>query len=338
MLTGRQLAAYCERVYGAGWVYWYGTYGRKCTQSLYDGKRKQYPSHYTASRTCGYMKDIREGKWCADCVGMIKSFFWTGGCFETVPKYATNHCPDKSANGMFALCAQTGPIKTIPDIPGLVVWKSGHIGVYVGNGYTVEMKGFNYDCRRSRVKDGPWVKWGKLPASMICYDDNEGETTSPGAGAPPSPEGEGIGDRELRNGCEGADVKQLQENLIRLGFSCGKWGADGDFGDCTEQALEAFQRSRGLDETGVYDAPTRATMEAALDEADEPKDDPRDVKIVGGNCYVRLEPCVAGKKIGVAHEGDVLPYEGRTSDEGWHLVAFKRKDGWVSGKYSRLVE
>ena len=328
MFTGKQLAAYCEKVYSHKWVYWYGTCGYRCTQSLYNSKKKQYPSHYTSSRTAGYMKDIREGKWCADCVGMIKSFFWSNGVFEGPSKYASNHCPDTSANGMIALCAQTGPISTIPDIPGLVVWKSGHIGVYVGNGYTIEMKGIDYDCRRNRVKDGPWVKWGRLPASMISYTDEP---------VTPEPE-EPIGDRDLKNGCEGEDVRQLQKNLIHLGYSCGKWGADGEFGDCTEQAVEAFQRTYGLDATGIYDGATREAMEKALDAHDEPADDPRDVKIVGGNCYVRSAPNTDGRKLGVAHEGDVLPYQGQTSDNGWHLVTFKNQNGWVSGKYSRLVE
>lgn len=329
MLTGKKLALYCEMVYKAGWVYWYGTYGRPCTKSLYESKKKQYPSHYTDSRTAGYMKDIAAGKWCADCVGMIKSFFWTNGQFETTPKYASNHCPDVSANGMIALCTQTGPIRTIPDEPGLVVWKSGHIGVYVGNGYTVEMKGFAYDCRKNKVKDGPWTKWGRLPASMISYDDGCDDCV-----IPEEPEGE----RELRNGCEGADVKQLQESLIKLGYSCGKWGADGDFGDCTEQAVEAFQRAHGLDVTGVYDGKTREALEKALDEADEPVGEARMVKIVGGNCYVRSAPNTGGKKLGVAHDGDLLPYGGQTSGEGWHLVEFRNENGWVSGKYSRLVE
>ena len=328
MLTGKQLANYCEKVYKAGWVYWYGTYGKPCSKSLYESKRKQYPSHYTDSRTSGYMKDIREGKWCADCVGMIKSFFWTGGNFETMPKYATNHCPDVSANGMINLCVQTGPISSIPDIPGLVVWKPGHIGVYVGNGYTVEMKGFNYDCKRNRVKDGPWTKWGRLPASMISYTD---EPT-------PEPTPEPVGDRDLKNGDEGPDVRQLQLDLISLGYSCGKWGADGEFGDCTEQAVEAFQRDHGLDDTGIYDAATREAMEKALDDADQPADNPRYVRIVGGNCYVRSEPNTDGKKLGVAHEGDVLPYGGQTSDNWWNLVDYKNANGWVSGKYSRLEE
>ena len=131
MFTGKQLAAFCEAVYKAAWVYWYGTYGKRCTEPLYESKKKQYPKHYTADRAAGYQKDIREKKWCADCVGMIKAFFWKGGDLTAEPKYATNHCPDVSANGMIALCAETGPIRTMPDIPGLVVWKNGHIGVYV---------------------------------------------------------------------------------------------------------------------------------------------------------------------------------------------------------------
>lgn len=175
MFTGKQLAEYCEEMYKNKdhWCYWYGTYGNQCTLSKYESKKKQYPEHYGSSRKSGYMKDIEQGRRCADCVGMIKSFFWTGNRYDTNPKYGTNGCPDKSANGLFDMCKETGDIKTIPDIPGIVVWKSGHIGVYVGGGYTVEMKGFDYDCRRNKVTDGPWKKWGKLP--MLSYDDPKPE-------------------------------------------------------------------------------------------------------------------------------------------------------------------
>lgn len=328
MFTGKQLAAYCEEIYKHKdhWCYWYGTYGNKCTKSKYESKKKQYPEHYGSSRTEGYMKDIAEGRRCADCVGMIKSFFWTGGKYDTDPKYGTNHCPDKSANGMIEYCKKTGSIKTIPDIPGLVVWKSGHIGVYVGGGYTVEMKGFAYDCKRVKVTDGPWTKWGMLPESMITYDDD----------AKPEPINP-VGDRELRNGDEGEDVRELQRNLIDLGYDCGSWGADGEFGDCTELALEAFQRANGLKETGVYDAATRAAMEKAMDKQDEPEK-PHYVKIVGGNCYVRKAPNTDGKKLGVAHKGEQYTYQGQTSDTGWNLIDYKNQNGWVSGKYSKLVD
>ena len=78
-------------------------------------------------------------------------------------------------------------------------------------------------------------------------------------------------------------------------------------------------------------------MQKALDGQAEPPADPRDVRIVGGNCYVRTAPNTEGKKLGVAHEGDELPYGGQTSDNGWHRVEFRNQNGWVSGKYSRLV-
>ena len=329
MFTGMQLANFCLSVYAAKWVYWYGTYGKKCSKSLYESKRKQYPSHYGDSRTAGYMKDIAEGRTCADCVGMIKAFFWKGGDLDATPVYKSNNCPDVSANGMIKLCEQTGAISTIPDVPGLVVWKDGHIGVYVGDGYTVEMKGFNYDCKKNKVKDGPWVKWGRLPASMISYTDE------------PTPEPEPVGERDLKNGDTGPDVQQMQEDLISLGYSCGKWGADGEFGDCTEMAVEAFQRDHGLPVTGVYDAATREAMDKALDEANKPVDppaEPKTVEIVGGDCYVRTAPNTSGKKLGVAHEGDRLPYGGETSANGWNLVEYKGQNGWVSGKYSRLID
>jgi hypothetical protein len=47
-------------------------------------------------------------------------------------------------------------------------------------------------------------------------------------------------------------VKEMQEDLILLGFDCGKWGADGDFGDATEMAVKDFQKSFGLTVDGIF--------------------------------------------------------------------------------------
>ena len=136
------------------------------------------------------------------------------------------------------------------------------------------------------------------------------------------------------------DPQQMQEDLISLGYSCGKWGADGEYGDATEMAVENFQRDHNLPVTGAYDAATREAMEAALDEANkpvEPPAEPQTVKIVGGDCYVRTAPNTSGRKLGVAHEGDRLPYGGETSANGWNLVEYRGQNGWVSGKYARVV-
>lgn len=257
MFTNHQFVDFAESVYAAQWVYWYGTCGYKCTEALYNSKRKQYPSHYTSARESGYMADIKAGKMCADCVGLIKAFFWMGGDVNGKNVYKSNNCPDVSANGMIELCEETGPIATIPDVPGLVVWKSGHIGVHIGGGYTIEMRGFAYDCVKRKVSDGPWTKWGRLPASMLAYTDAETEPLK-------------LGDRELRRGDTGADVRELQQALLELGFSLPKYGADSDFGGETLSAVKAFQQAHGLEATGVFNSAAYKALLAALNGTGEP--------------------------------------------------------------------
>jgi Putative peptidoglycan binding domain/CHAP domain len=67
----------------------------------------------------------------------------------------------------------------------------------------------------------------------------------------------GIGRGDL-----GADVKELQRQLVKLGHK--KLEVDGDFGDKTEKALKTFQRRNDLPETGVATAKTRAVIKRAL--------------------------------------------------------------------------
>lgn len=148
-----------------------------------------------------------------------------------------------------------------------------------------------------------------------------------------------LGERILRNGDEGADVKTMQEYLLKMDFDLGKWGADGDFGDATEQAVIAFQRLNDLDDDGEYGPKTHTELMAQLElyDADPAPEDARDVVIRGGDCFVRTAPNTDGARLGVAYEGDSLPYGGVT-EGGWHLVAYKNRNAWVSGKYGKLVE
>lgn len=147
-----------------------------------------------------------------------------------------------------------------------------------------------------------------------------------------------LGDRILRNGMGGADVKELQGYLIQLGYSCGDWGADGEFGDATEYAVRAFQAAHGCAVDGEVGPETLDALNKALVAAEAPEADARYVRIVGGDCYVRSAPNTDGARLGVAHRGDILRYQGVTSADGWHLVEHSGKNGWVSGKYSELYK
>ena len=57
----------------------------------------------------------------------------------------------------------------------------------------------------------------------------------------------------LMIGSSGKDVKELQNDLIDLGFGnyLGKYGADGKFGGATHNAVKAFQRWTGIKIDGI---------------------------------------------------------------------------------------
>lgn len=64
----------------------------------------------------------------------------------------------------------------------------------------------------------------------------------------------------LRQGAKGETVRAAQILLAGLGFRCGSYGADGDFGPATEKAAKRFQYDRGLDQDGVIGPETWAAL------------------------------------------------------------------------------
>ena len=54
----------------------------------------------------------------------------------------------------------------------------------------------------------------------------------------------------LKKGSKGTAVKAMQILLMGYGYSCGKWGADGEFGNATEMALKSFQQEKCLPQNG----------------------------------------------------------------------------------------
>ena len=160
-----------------GMPYWYGTCCYKCTTSLLSSKAAQYPTHYTDARMPKYRADVSAGKSCADCVGLIKGYHWWDEALGATKK--TADFPDVNTTGFFNATKIKGEIKkttegigyTIPEVPGLVVYKNGHVGVYDGDGYVIEAKGFAHGIVRTHLKDTPWTHW--LADPWISYEGYE---------------------------------------------------------------------------------------------------------------------------------------------------------------------
>lgn len=199
--------------------------------------------------------------------------------------------------------------------------KSGNPG---GDWKLIEARGVNYGVVETRLLSRKPNFWGL----MTKYVDYSGAV----AADPPV-----LGSRVLKNGDEGEDVRQMQSGLIRLGYDLGRWGADGDFGDCTELAVRAFQKDNGLPETGKFDAAALSALDAALAALERTPEEPRVVRVEGGDCYVRKGPGTQYGIIGVAKRGAELPYGGQTAENGWPLVEYNGENGWVSNKYGRVI-
>lgn len=289
----------------------------------------QYKDNAKQYKQALYWREHAARVW--DCNGLAEGLYkdFSGTSIDTKARYNYSQWCNPKGKGLIPATFR---------VPGAAVFWSDsgasnihHVaylykpvkpGVPAGDWYIIEARGVMYGVVMTKLNDRKPNFWGW----MTKYFDYDQPALQPDTTT-----------KELRHGDEGSAVKQMQTNLIRLGYDCGKWGADGDFGDATEIALKRFQADHGLEADGIFGAKTEAAMDKAIADIEKPHEDPRKVKICGGNCYVRSAPSKDGKALGVAHDGDVLPYGGQTTQDGWNLVEYKGQNGWVSGKYSRLV-
>lgn len=219
-----------------GRPYWYGTFGQKASKELYDQKKDQYPKQYEWNYAPG-----AAGKKVHDCVGLIKGYLWCDSPEDTKPTY--NPAQDKSANAMLTACKTKGEIATMPEVPGLLVFYNGHVGVYIGGGEVIECRSRKYGVVKTKLKDRPWKNWGYCP--YINYEAQQVITVALPV---------------LRKGVKSEVVRRMQDLLIGHGYDMEGHGADGSFGGATKRALEKFQKEKRLPVTGECDAATWAKL------------------------------------------------------------------------------
>ena len=95
-----------------GQAYWYGCCCYPCTQNLLTRKAKQYPKSYAENRMSRYRSDIAAGKKCADCIGLIKGYYWTRD--DGTQVYGLDGRPDQGANGAYKAAKVKGAIASLP--------------------------------------------------------------------------------------------------------------------------------------------------------------------------------------------------------------------------------
>ena len=218
-----------------GRPYWYGTFGQAACKELYDQKKNQYPEKYNWA----YDPSVA-GQKVHDCVGLTKGYLWGDGPEDTNPVY--NREKDLSANMLRDACKIKGPISTMPEVLGVLVFYNYHMGVYVGNGEVVEARGRKYGVVKTKLANRPWTSWGYHPD--IVYEEPEQEKTCT------------LELPILKKGDKSETVRAMQNLLLGHGYDMEGYGADASFGGATRRAVEKFQTENGLAVTGECDAAT----------------------------------------------------------------------------------
>lgn len=167
MKTNVGLVKHAKMARDEHWGYVWGAIGRLLDEAQFQALYAQYPRE--VGRYYSHIRSNWLGRRCADCVGLIKSYVWWQ---NGVIRY--NSSQDVSADGMYYAAKKKGPIATMPEVPGLAVWKPGHIGIYIGDGKVIEARGTIKGVIESPLRGlgaVPWTHWLEVP--YIAYQSAE---------------------------------------------------------------------------------------------------------------------------------------------------------------------
>lgn len=194
--------------------------------------------------------------------------------------------------------------------------------VLLSSGEFIELTGSKYTAKPDYLRAGDILVTKTKGHTVVVLTDGSAS------------EEHDLGSRTLRNGMSGGDVRELQEALIQLGYSCGPDGADGDFGGNTEKALRQFQKAHNLSVDGQYGSKSHAAMLQAIAGLDTGNNKPTDTKdtvvITGGSVNVRKGPGTSYGVLKIVHAGDRLE---KVDASGWVCIKYNNSVCWASDKY-----
>lgn len=151
----------------------------------------------------------------------------------------------------------------------------------------------------------------------------------------------------LSKGDKGNGVKTMQTMLIACGYSCGSYGADGDFGSDSDKALRKFQGDYSLTVDGKYGSKSKAKLESVYNRKKSSKPLGTYKVTAKSGLYVREG---AGTNYNIvpknkltknaqehAKSNGALRYGTRVTVKEWKNGFARIPSGWVSGDYLKKV-
>ena len=270
--TAKELAAAClSAAENNKTLYVMGCFGAPMTAA----NKKRYTENHSYNKQESRKKMINaasEDTFGFDCVCLIKGLLWgwNANLSHTYggAAYGSNGVPDVSADQIIGKCKDVSTDFSNIQV-GELLWMSGHVGIYIGDGLAVECTPAWKNCVQvttvRNIKSGTghmWTKHGKLP--YVTYEAGATPVTptpTPTPAPAPAPEVKTVsGLPTLKKGSKGTSVKALQILLKGYGYSLGIWGVDSSFGGTTEAAVKKFQADVNLEDDGEVGPKTWAKL------------------------------------------------------------------------------
>lgn len=170
-------------------LYVMGCFGAPMTAA----NKKRYTTNHSYNKAAARVKMINAASadtFGFDCVCLIKGILWgwNGDQNKTYggAVYASNGVPDIGADQMITKCPDASTTGWASMEPGEVVWTTGHIGIYIGDGLAVECTPKWDNCvqvtavanigSKSGYNARTWKKHGHIP--YVEYDGKTVEVPS----------------------------------------------------------------------------------------------------------------------------------------------------------------
>lgn len=238
--TGRQFFEKCLIPYNEKWGYIYGQMGEIWTaekQAALEAKYYSNPTKYADYKMGALYGKKWIGKRVIDCSGLVR---WAMLKFLISVYHGSNSLYSKN-------CNYKGKLTKGMKLPvGTLIFtgtenEHGHVGVYDGEQWVYEAQGTKSGVTRTKLTSNKWTYWGLL--KEVEYEFVPGADNS---STKPEKTLAETYPTITKGSKKTGFVKEMQELLIKKGYSLPKYGADGDFGTETLNALKAFQKDRGL--------------------------------------------------------------------------------------------
>lgn len=230
-----------------GYPYVFGAIGEPCVPA--QRKRRVNAAYPTIVSKCQVLNKSKkscegcqyEGMQIFDCRG------FTYYCLKQVGIEISTVGATTQYNGKYWV--KKGLIKDgLPNVVCCVFkFKNGkmsHTGLHIGDGCIIHCSG---EVKMGSTDDETWTHYA-IPIGL--YDDEYLKNVKE------------VKKMSYRIGSKGEGVRQLQENLNKLGYDCGK--ADSVYGQKTAAAVRAFQKDNDLLQDGIAGPATLMAIEQKL--------------------------------------------------------------------------